>query len=66
MSIGQQEDPGTWRCGACRTLIGIARGDLIEVKYKQAVFEIRGTVTTRCRRCGTPSAFDTSLGHVRS
>ena len=49
-----------WRCSACRTLLGLVRGALLEVKYKTAVFEIQGSVTTRCRRCGTPSSFETS------
>ncbi len=53
-------DDGTadreWRCPDCGTLLGIVRNGLLEVKYKDALYTVRGTVWTSCRRCGTPSA----------
>jgi hypothetical protein len=47
--------PQEWRCRCCKTLLGIADGDVIHIKYKQVGFAVRGEVKTRCRRCETPS-----------
>ncbi|MDY0059816.1 MAG: hypothetical protein RBU45_08410 [Myxococcota bacterium] len=49
-----------WRCSACHTLLGVAEGDHVEVRYKTAAYTIRAVhgaaeLTTRCRRCGAPA-----------
>ena len=54
------ETRAEWRCRACHTLLGVARGDHIEVRFKAAGFIVRGEVTTKCRRCGTRGVFTTS------
>lgn len=51
-----------WRCSACHTLLGVADGDRVEVRYKTAAYTIRvlhgaAELTARCRRCGAPAAF---------
>ncbi len=51
--------PSEWRCRACGTLLGLVRGDRVEVRYKTAAYEVRGEITTHCRRCGTLSRFVT-------
>lgn len=50
-----------WRCPACRTLLGIAEGDRVEIRYKTAAYTIRvlhgeAEVTASCRRCGAHAA----------
>jgi hypothetical protein len=43
----------SWRCASCAALLGVRRGDRIELRYKTALYVVRGEVTARCRRCGT-------------
>jgi hypothetical protein len=48
-----------WHCRNDGTLLGVRRGDTVEVRYKSAAYVVRGEVTTRCRRCGTTNHLDT-------
>jgi hypothetical protein len=41
-----------WRCHACGALLGIARGDELHVKYRDAEIWIAGPCRSICRRCG--------------
>lgn len=41
-----------WRCDACGALLGMARGDELHVKYKEAELWIAGPCRSVCRRCG--------------
>jgi len=50
-----------WRCAACRTLLGLADGDRVEIRYKTAAYTIQvlqgaTEITASCRRCGAPAA----------
>ena len=47
-----------WRCRKCGTLLGVATGDHVEVRYKAAVYRVRGELATDCRKCGTPNRID--------
>lgn len=38
--IGHQNSQ--WRCRQCGTLLGVATGDEVEVRYKTAVYRVRG------------------------
>lgn len=51
--------PTHWRCPTCCTLLGIADGGVMEVRYKSAVYFVRGELRTLCRRCGNESVFET-------
>jgi hypothetical protein len=64
MASPELSAPVDWRCTACHTLIGIASGESLQVKYKTVLLEISGSVTTHCRRCGTPAGFDTRSGPI--
>ena len=62
--LGVPNNPSAtaWRCSACHTLLGVAEGDQVEVRYKTAAYTIRvvrGTVelSAKCRRCGAPAVF---------
>ena len=48
-----------WRCRKCGTLLGVATGDHVEVRYKAAVYRVRGEIATDCRKCGTANFVDT-------
>lgn len=52
-----------WRCRSCGALLGVCRGDAVEVRYKTAAYVVRGELTAVCRRCGTTNRFNT--GHSR-
>ncbi len=41
-----------WRCRGCRALLGLARGGLLHVKYRDVEHRIRGFCQHTCRRCG--------------
>ncbi|MBZ0118727.1 MAG: hypothetical protein K8H88_17130 [Sandaracinaceae bacterium] len=41
-----------WRCPSCQLLLGVQRGEVIEVRYKDARYVVRGAVAAICRRCG--------------
>ena len=41
-----------WRCRACAALLGMERDGELHVKYKEAVYSIRGQCRHGCRRCG--------------
>jgi hypothetical protein len=51
----KQEGPRDWRCPACGTLLGVVQDGVLTVAYKAALYRIRGTARTNCRRCGTLS-----------
>jgi len=55
--IGHQNSQ--WRCRKCGTLLGVATGDEVEVRYKTAVYRVRGELATDCRKCGTANRLDT-------
>jgi len=48
-----------WRCRECGTLLGVASGDEIVVRYKTAAYRVRGELATHCRRCGRFARFVT-------
>ena len=48
-----------WRCPTCGTLLGVAANGRIEIRYKTASYVVAGELTTRCRRCNTPSRYVT-------
>ena len=48
-----------WRCPTCDALLGIFDGERIDLRYKTAVYKVRGEVISRCRCCGTPCQFTT-------
>jgi hypothetical protein len=45
-------NPLSWRCRACGSLLGVERGGQLHVKYKDADVWIVGTCRRACRRCG--------------
>jgi hypothetical protein len=47
-----------WWCPRCGALLGIERGGEVELKYKVALYRVRGTVEATCRRCGRVSCFN--------
>ena len=51
-----------WRCRSCGALLGVCRGDAVEVRYKAAAYVVRGELTAVCRRCGTTNRFNTGHG----
>lgn len=59
--IGHQNSQ--WRCRKCGTLLGVATGDVVEVRYKTAVYRVRGELATDCRKCGTANRLDTRDAH---
>lgn len=46
----------SWKCPHCRTLLGVCRDHVLELRYKTMNYRVRDakTVETVCRRCGTP------------
>jgi hypothetical protein len=42
-----------WRCRACRSLLGIASGGELHLKYKDVEHRVRGACEHTCRRCRT-------------
>lgn len=50
-----------WRCVACDALLGAWHGAWLELKYKRAVYTIRGDLQAacHCRRCGTRNVIQT-------
>jgi hypothetical protein len=54
------EEP--WRCSNCGALLGIRRGERIEIQYKTARYVVRGEVTARCRRCGATNTLSSLAG----
>ena len=62
--IGHQNSQ--WRCRQCGTLLGVATGDEVEVRYKTAVYRVRGELATDCRKCGTANRLDTRNAHPRN
>jgi hypothetical protein len=47
-----------WRCSRCGTLLGIARGEEMEMKYRDAHYVAQGPVKAICRRCGAACRSD--------
>lgn len=43
-----------WICPNCRTLLGIYRDHVLELRYKAMTYRVRDaeSVETVCRRCG--------------
>ena len=52
-------EPRPWRCAHCRSLLGVARGRAVELRFKSLRVVVRGLVTTTCRRCRRESDFAT-------
>lgn len=48
-----------WRCPTCGTLLGVGQDGQIEIRYKTASYIVVGELSTRCRRCNTPSNYTT-------
>jgi hypothetical protein len=46
------DNPLSWCCRTCGSLLGIERGGQLHVKYKGADIWIVGTCRRDCRRCG--------------
>jgi hypothetical protein len=44
-----------WRCGRCRTLLGIERAGRIHLKHKDAQYFVEGNVMAICHRCCEPN-----------
>lgn len=42
-----------WRCRSCGALLGVRRGNRIDLRYKTARYSVRGEVRMTCRRCST-------------
>jgi len=60
---GQQNSQ--WRCRKCGALLGVADDDHVEVRYKTAVYRVRGELATDCRKCGTANFVDTRSAQPR-
>lgn len=43
-----------WLCPRCRTLLGIFRDQVLEIRYKAVTYVVTkpASVETTCRRCG--------------
>lgn len=51
------QSPGhKWRCRSCGLLLGIAQGQRVEIRYKDARYLAYGGVCAVCRRCGETNA----------
>ena len=58
-----------WRCRECNTLLGVASGARIQIRYRQAQYVIEGerfTVTAVCRCCHTVNQWDGGNGDGRA
>lgn len=47
-----------WTCARCGTLLGIARGSEVELKYRDARYVAQGPVKATCHRCGAECRSD--------
>lgn len=55
-----------WRCTSCDALLGVRRGERIELRYKTACYVVRGEVTARCRKCGATNTLCSLGGRASS
>ena len=62
MPSSPSSHPTDWRCRTCSTLLGVARGDEIDIRYKTAHYTVRGEATAYCRRCGTDNHISSTNG----
>jgi hypothetical protein len=47
-----------WKCWRCDSLLGIEHDGVMELKYKEALYKVRGVVKATCRRCGAECRSD--------